>query len=209
MNTIPEVDLYLRDGCGRCSKYQTAQCKVHNWEEELVKLRTLLLDCGLMEELKWRQPCYTFQGRIILIMTAFKEFASLNFIKGVLLRDEDGLLVSAGENSQSARQLRFTDARKIDELQTVIKAYIHEAIEVEKAGLKPKLKKLSEYPVPEELEAKLKEDPSFREAFHALTPGRQRSYLLHIAAAKQASTRVARVERCMPQIFNGKGFNER
>lgn len=209
MNSMNQkVDLYLEEGCGRCSFYRTPQCKVHNWPEELKQLRRIALDCGLNEEFKWSQPCYVFQNSNILIVTAFKEYAALAFFKGALLEDPNGILVAPGENSQSARHVRFTNVKDILELEPILKAYIHEAMEVEKIGLKVNFKKSPE-PIPEELQHKFEEVPALKSAFEALTPGRQRGYILHFSQAKQAKTREARIDKCMDKIFKGKGFNDR
>ena len=203
----PQVDTYLLEGCGRCAHYQTPQCKVHFWPEELKALRRIVLDCGLHEEYKWSQPCYTFQRQNVLIVTAFKDYACIAFFKGALLKDTDGILITPGKSSQAARQLRFTRVKDIVEIEPVIKAYIYQAIEVEKAGLKVPFKKNPE-PIPEELHQLFEQNPSFQAAFEALTPGRQRGYILHFSQPKQAKTRVARIEKCMPKIFNGAGLND-
>lgn len=182
--------------------------KASKWQEELEQLRKIVLDCGLTEELKWGVPCYTFQkGNIVLIHT-FKEYCALLFFKGVLLADADGILVQQTENVQATRQIRFTHVREIVELKPTLKAYIFEAMEVEKAGLKVELKKTPEFAVSEEFQTKLDEFPALKTAFEALTPGRQRAYLLHFSQPKQSKTREARVEKCLPQILNGKGLNE-
>lgn len=169
-------------------------------------MRRIMLDCGLTEELKWKQPCYTFNGHNVLIVTAFKDFASINFFKGALLQDDHGLLVSAGENSQSARQIRFTDTKRILDLKPVLKGYVQAALELEKSGARVVLKKADEHPLPEELELKFKHAPGLEQAFRALTPGRQRGYLLHFTGAKQSATRVSRIEKCIPRIMEGKGM---
>ena len=205
MNT--EVEFYFTDGCGRCPLGGTPECKVHNWPKELKLLRKIVLDCGLTEESKWGVPCYTYKGANVAIVSAFKDYAALSFFKGALLSDENKLLDKPGENTQAARLFKFTDPQQIVDHTDVIKAYIFEAIEVEKAGLKVEFKKNLE-PIPEELKNRLNEDPNLSSAFEALTPGRQRSCILHISQAKQAKTRQARVEKCMPKIFAGKGFNE-
>jgi uncharacterized protein YdeI (YjbR/CyaY-like superfamily) len=178
------------------------------WREEFEALRTIILDCQLTEELKWYQPCYTLQGKNIVLMHGFKEYCALLFFKGVLLRDPKRILIQQTENVQAARQIRFTNVRQIVKMKPILKAYIHEAIEVEKAGLKVKLKKTSEYKAPEEFQRKLKEVPGLKTAFAALTPGRQRGYLFYFSQPKQSKTREARVEKCMPQIFNGKGLDD-
>lgn len=205
----PKVDAYLLDGCGRCELYGTLQCKVHKWPEELNQLRRIVLGCGLEEELKWSQPCYTLNGNNVLLLTAFKEYAALAFFKGALLKDIHLMLVSPGENSQAVRQLRFTDVAEILKKEDIIKSYILQAIEVEKAGLKVEFKKESELHYPDELVQKMDEDPVYKAAFEALTPGRRRSYVLHFSAAKQSATRVSRIEKCASKIFEGKGWNER
>ena len=205
----PEVDLYLAEGCGRCPLWRTPDCKVHPWQEELAILRTILLDSALTEEVKWKVPCYTFEGSNIPIMSAFKEYCSLSFFKGALLKDPNGILEKPSENTQAGRLLRFTDVQQIVALKPTIKAYIEEAIAVEKAGLDVKYKETTDFVIPEELINKLDEDPDFRTAFEALTPGRQRGYLLHFSAPKQAKTRAARVEKYRQKIFDGKGVHDR
>ncbi|WP_186758014.1 YdeI/OmpD-associated family protein [Echinicola salinicaeni] len=179
------------------------------WQEEYRQLRRIVLDCGLTEELKWGKPCYTFKNKNILLIHGFKEYCAALFHKGALLKNEEKLLVQQTENVQAARQLRFTSTGEIIELEPTIKAYIYEAIEVEKAGVNVELKKTDEYEVPGELQEALEENPDFKSAFEALTPGRQRGYLLHFSQAKQSKTRMARIEKCMPKIFEGKGFNDR
>ncbi|WP_417600456.1 YdeI/OmpD-associated family protein [Owenweeksia hongkongensis] len=205
MNT--DVDLYFTEGCGRCPLGGTPQCKVRNWPEELQLLRKIALDCGLTEKSKWGVPCYTYKYANVAIVSAFKDYAALSFFKGALLSDENNLLDKPGENSQAARLFKFTKPQQIIEIEDLIKAYIFEAVEVEKAGLKVEFKKDLE-PIPEELQNRLDEDPNLQSAFYSLTPGRQRSYILHISQAKQAKTRESRVEKCLPKIFSGKGFNE-
>jgi uncharacterized protein YdeI (YjbR/CyaY-like superfamily) len=208
MEMIPEVDLYLEEGCGRCKLYQTPQCKVHTWPQELKLLRKLVLECGLTEELKWSMPCYTFNGKNILMVNAFKDFAALSFFKGALLSDPEKLLHFHGENSQSGKSMRFNRPDQIASKLDLIKSYIFEAIEVEKAGLKVEFKQKNELELPEELTNLLEQTPALAEAFEALTPGRKRSYVLHISGAKQAKTRESRAEKCIPKIMSGKGFNE-
>lgn len=182
--------------------------KSSKWQKEYKQLRELILDCGLIEELKWGVPCYTFQGSNVVLIHGFKEYCALLFHKGALLNNAEGILIQQTENVQSARQIRFTNLQEIIELNKVLKSYIFEAIEVEKAGLKVELKKTKEYDIPEEFQVKLDADPALKEAFYSLTPGRQRGYLLHFAAAKQAKTREARVEKLIPQILSGKGLND-
>jgi uncharacterized protein YdeI (YjbR/CyaY-like superfamily) len=179
------------------------------WQKEYKKLRAIIVDCGLTEELKWGCPCYTFNGRNIVLIHGFKDYCALLFHKGVLLNDTDKLLIQQTENVQSARQIRFTNMDEINELEQTIRAYVFEAVEVEKAGLEVKMKKTSEYEKPEELERAFNEDPNFRTAFDSLTPGRQRGYFLHFSEAKQSKTRTSRIEKAKPKIFDGKGYNER
>jgi len=176
------------------------------WQEEMKKLRPIILDCGLTEELKWGHPCYTFQEGNVVIIQGFKNYCALLFCKGALLKDPNGILIQQTENVQAARQIRFTNAREIVEMEPVLKAYIHEAIGVEKAGLEVKYKKT--FIIPEELKRKFDESPAFKTAFGALTPGRQRGYILHFSAAKQPKTREARVEKWKQQILQGKGLND-
>ncbi|WP_057938293.1 YdeI/OmpD-associated family protein [Algoriphagus resistens] len=182
--------------------------KPTQWQKEYRQLRALVLDCGLTEELKWGVPCYTFQGSNIVLIHGFKEYCALLFHKGALLQDAEHILIQQTENVQSARQIRFTDVKEIIDIKSLLKSYIFEAIEVEKAGLKVELKKTKEYPVPEEFQVKLDENPELKAAFEALTPGRQRGYLLHFGSAKQAKTREERIEKLIPQILNGKGLND-
>jgi len=171
-------------------------------------LRIIVLDSPLSEELKWGVPCYTLQDSNIVLIHAFKEYCALLFFKGVLLNDAEGVLVQQTENVQAARQIRFTDIREIFDMEAVVKAYVYEAVEVEKAGLKVKLKKASEFKIPEEFQIKLDAIPALKKAFYALTPGRQRGYILHFSAPKQSKTRRSRVEKCMPQILDGKGLDD-
>jgi uncharacterized protein YdeI (YjbR/CyaY-like superfamily) len=191
----PKVDGYLR--------------RAKKWQEELKKLRMIILDCQLTEELKWGKPCYTFQNSNVVIIIPFKESCALLFCKGALLKDANGILIQPTENTQAARQIRFTNVREIVQMEPILKAYIYEAIEVEKAGLEVNYKKTSDFKIPEEFQNKLDEIPALKAAFDALTPGRQRGYLLYFSAPKQSKTRVSRVEKCMPRILNGKGLNDR
>lgn len=204
----PKIDHYLSDGCGRCSLYSTPECKVHTWQEELKYLRRIVLDCGLDEELKWSVPCYTHNGHTLVMVVAFKESATLSFFKGALLRDEHGILMKPGKNSQASRVVRFTRVKEIAKLEDVLKAYIFEAIDVDKAGLKIKKKATSEYEMPEEFQERLDSDVDLKEAFEALTPGRQKGYLLYFAGAKQSKTRASRVEKYVPKILKGLGFHD-
>jgi uncharacterized protein YdeI (YjbR/CyaY-like superfamily) len=192
--TNPKVDFFFN--------------KAEKWREEYEKLRMIILGCGLTEELKWGNPCYSFNGSNIVLIHGFKEYCALLFFKGALLNDANGILIQQTENVQSPRQVRFTNLLQITELERVLKAYIYEAIEVEKAGLKVVLKKTSEFSVPDEFQSKLDHIPALKTAFEALTPGRQRAYLLHFSAPKQSKTREARIEKYMPQIMAGKGLND-
>ena len=182
--------------------------KATQWQAEFKKLRTIILDCGLTEELKWGVPCYTLEKKNIVLMHGFKEYCALLFFKGALLNDPQGILIQQTKNVQAARQIRFTAVREIVELEPVLKAYLHEAIEVENAGLKVPYKETAEFSMPEEFINQLEEVPGLQDAFEALTPGRQRAYLLYFSAPKQAKTRVARIEKCTPQILKGKGLND-
>jgi uncharacterized protein YdeI (YjbR/CyaY-like superfamily) len=182
--------------------------KTKKWREEFEKLRSIVLDCGLTEELKWGHPCYTLQKSNIVLMHGFKEYCALLFFKGALLHDAKGILIRQTANVQSARQIRFTNVREIAKMANVLKAYIREAIEVENSGLKVKYKKTADFKIPEEFQNKLDAMPPLKTAFKALTPGRQRGYIFFFSAAKQSKTREARVEKCIPQILNGKGFDD-
>jgi uncharacterized protein YdeI (YjbR/CyaY-like superfamily) len=190
----PKVDLFLS--------------KATKWQEEFEKLRMILLDCLLTEELKWGVPCYTFQKGNIVLIHGFKDYCAVLFIKGALLKDPQGILIQQTENVQAGRQIRFTGIKEIVEKEPILKAYVYEAIEVEKAGLEVEFKKNTEYTVPEELQHKFDEIPALKDAFESLTPGRQRAYLLHFSAPKQSKTRESRVEKYMPQILDGKGIDD-
>ena len=192
--TNPKVDFYFN--------------KANKWQEEIEKLRNVVLGCGLTEELKWGVPCYTFQKSNLVLIHVFKEYCALLFFKGALLNDANGILVQQTRNVQAARQIRFTNVQEIVKLKPALKAYIHEAIEVEKAGLKVPLKKTKEFDIPEEFQNKLNKTPALQKAFKALTPGRQRAYLLYFSAPKQSKTREARVEKSVQQILKGKGLND-
>jgi len=190
----PEVDFYFN--------------KAKQWQEELGKLRAVVLGCQLSEELKWGVPCYTFQKRNVVLIHAFKEYCALLFFKGALLKDPNSILIQQTKNTQATRQIRFTSTREIVKMKTVLKAYIQEAIEIEKAGLKVSYKKTSEFAIPEEFQNKLDEVPALKTAFNALTPGRQRAYVLYFSAPKQSKTRESRVEKSMQKILIGKGLND-
>jgi len=190
----PKVDDFIR--------------RADRWQEEFKQLRSILLDSPLTEELKWGVPCYTLTGSNVVLMHGFKEYCALLFVKGALLKDAQGVLVAQTENVQAGRHLRFTSVNEIAALEPTLKAYIAEAVEVEKAGLKVEYKKTAEFNLPEEFRKKLDEMPALKAAFEALTAGRQRAYLLYFSAPKQSSTRAARVEKCTPQILDGKGLND-
>jgi uncharacterized protein YdeI (YjbR/CyaY-like superfamily) len=182
--------------------------KAEKWQEEFQKLRSIVLDCRLTEEMKWGVPCYTFQNKNVVLIHGFKEYCALLFMKGALLHDTHSILIRQTENVQAGRQIRFTNIREIDEMEPILKTYINEAIEVEKAGLEVNLKKNTEFIIPEELHNKFDEIPALKTAFEALTPGRQRAYILYFSEPKQSKTRESRVEKCMQQILNGKGLND-
>ena len=195
ITTNPKVDAFIAES--------------KNWREELQRLRDILLDSELTEEFKWDQPCYTFEGKNVAILHGLKESCAFAFFKGALLKDVHGVLTSPGPNTQSGRWIKFTSVREIAEMKSVLKAYIREAIKVEKAGLKVKLRKTSDLKIPEEFQILLDEFPDLKTAFDVLTPGRQRAYIYHFSAPKQSRTREARVRKFMPHIFKGKGPLER
>ena len=190
----PKVDWFFRNA--------------EKWQEEFEKLRTIVLGCPLTEELKWGHPCYTFRKSNIVLIHGFKEYCALLFFKGALLKDLKGILIQQTKNVQAARQIRFSNLREIVKLKPILKAYIQEAIEVEKAGLKVNYKKTSEFTIPEEFQKKLDKIPALKKAFYALTPGRQRAYIFYFSQPKQSKTRESRVEKCMQQILNGKGLSD-
>ncbi|MED1171148.1 YdeI family protein [Bacillus inaquosorum] len=192
--TNPKVDEFLN--------------KATKWKEEYEKLRNICLDFELTEEFKWKHPCYTFNSKNIVLIHGFKEYCALLFHKGALIKDDHGILIQQTENVQAARQIRFTNVQEIVEMETILKAYIHEAIEVEKAGLEVDFKKDTEYKIPEELQSKFDEIPALKAAFEALTPGRQRAYILYFSQAKQSKTRESRIEKYMEKILNGKGLKD-
>jgi uncharacterized protein YdeI (YjbR/CyaY-like superfamily) len=192
--TNPKVDAFLS--------------KQKNWKDEFENLRTIILASGLTEELKWGTPCYTFDNRNVVLMHGFKEYCALLFFKGALLKDPDGILIRQTANVQSSRQIRFTSVREIVKMKATLKAYVNEAIEIEKAGLKVNFKETSEFAVPEEFQNKLEESAALKKAFRALTPGRQRAYLLYFSTPKQSKTRESRIEKSTPQILAGKGLDD-
>jgi uncharacterized protein YdeI (YjbR/CyaY-like superfamily) len=192
--TSPKVDAYLS--------------KLDRWQDETRELRRIILDCQLTEELKWRQPCYTLRKSNVVIIQGFKDYCAAMFFKGALLRDSEGILVKPGTHTQAGRQMRFASVQEVLENEATLRAYIKEAIEVEEAGLEVELKGTSEYEIPDEFQAKLDEIPALKTAFEALTPGRQRAYILYFAGAKQAKTRESRVAKHMQRILEGKGLND-
>jgi uncharacterized protein YdeI (YjbR/CyaY-like superfamily) len=183
--------------------------KLKNWKEEFELLREIVLDCGLTEDFKWMHPCYTLDGKNIVLIHGFKEYCALLFHKGALLKDPHGILIQQTENVQAARQLRFTNAQTIQEMQLIIQDYIEEAVQIDKAGLQVELKKHDEYILPEELANKFVEIPDLKTAFEGLTPGRQRAYIMHFSSPKQSKTRESRVEKYIPHILDGKGLNDK
>lgn len=181
--------------------------KAKKWQEEFSALRVIALDCQLDEEMKWGKPCYTFQNNNIIVLQGFKDFCALLFIKGSLLKDPKGILEKPGESTQAGRRIPFTSIEEVVDMESTLQAYISEAIEIEKAGLKVKFNKHPEA-IPAELQIKMDETPELKMAFYSLTPGRQRAYILHFSKAKQSKTRVARIEKCMQRILDGKGLND-
>jgi len=190
----PQVDVFLS--------------KAESWREEYAALRGIVLGCGLTEEFKWMHPCYSLDKNNVVLIHGFKQYCALLFVKGALLKDPQGILIQQTENVQAARQIRFTSVREIVKLKATLKAYIKEAMEVEKAGLEVTYKKTSEFAIPDEFQKQLRENQALKTAFEALTPGRQRGYLLHFSAPKQSKTREARIEKCLPLIFDGMGLND-
>lgn len=207
MNTI-SVDAYLADGCGRCEHYRTPQCKVHRWTEALVELRSSLVGSGLTEEMKWGSPCYTLNGKNVVMLVSRKDYCALSFIKGALLTDDDGALEPLGPNSQAVRLLKFTSGQEVRARRPLVETLVKAAIKAEAEGAKVAFRGSPE-PLPAELQARLEAEPALKIAFDSLTPGRRRSYVLHVSGAKQSKTREKRVERCIPKILAGRGFNER
>ncbi|MDM5276187.1 YdeI family protein [Paenibacillus silvae] len=193
-NTNPKVDAYLS--------------KIKTWKEESVKLREIILDCDLTEDYKWMHPCYTLNGKNVVLIHGFKEYCAIMFLKGSLLKDPHGILIQQTNNVQGGRQIRFTNLEQIIEQEKILKAYIREAIEVEQAGLKVEKKEVEQFAVPEELQQQFDANPAFQTAFEALTPGRQRAYLYHFSQPKQSKTKTSRIEKCMQPIMEGKGLND-
>ena len=182
--------------------------KAKQWQKEFEKLRTIALDTELEEDLKWGCPCYTYQGKNIFLIHGFKEYCALLFFKGALMKDPENILIQQTENVQAARQIRFTNVKQIIDLEKVLKTYMFEAAEIEESGAKVEMKKTREFEMPDEFQKKLDENHELKEAFEALTPGRQRAYLLHFSSAKQSKTRESRIEKYIPEILNGKGLND-
>jgi uncharacterized protein YdeI (YjbR/CyaY-like superfamily) len=205
---IISIDQYLTEGCGRCKYFQTLQCKVHRWTDELQFLRAIVLKAGLTEELKWSMPCYTHNGKNILMVAALKDYCTLGFFKGALLTDEKKLLISPGENSNATRQFRFTDSKQIIKIERIILQYIKEAVEIEESGKKINALHRKEEPIIAELIEEFKLNPKLEAAFYKLTPGRQRGYLLYFSSAKQSATRVSRIQKYSAKILSGKGFHD-
>ena len=201
------ADIYFIEGCGRCSLGNTPACKALRWHNVLAQLRAIVLSCGLQEELKWGVPCYTFKNANVLIVGAFKDHCVIAFFKGSLLNDPEKILIKPGEYSQASRNIVFKSVNDVYEKIDLIKAYVFEAIEVERAGLKVEFIKDLE-PIPEEFQQRLDTIPALREAFYALTPGRRRAYILYFLQPKQSKTRESRIEKCIPQILIGKGLND-
>lgn len=203
----PLVDKYLIDGCMRCDLGATPACKVLRWTAELKELRDIVLHCGLVEELKWGVPCYTYDKANVVIVSALKESCCISFFKGALLKDSQSILVKPGENSQAGRIVKFRSLEDIYSIKETLEAYVFEAIEIEKAGLKVVNDRTPE-PIPEELQGRFDEDPVFRTAFESLTKGRQRGYLLYFSQAKQTKTRLARIEKWTDRILKGEGMHD-
>lgn len=204
-----DIDTYFLEGCGRCPLGGTSACKVHDWREELQHLRMIVLDSGFTEEVKWGVPCYTHEGKNVVMVSAFKDYCTVSFLKGALLADPAGLLEAPGPNTRAARVLRYTSVRQIIDTEPALRALLHSAIDVEKAGLKFDFQRDAALDLPPEFAQKLEEDPVLKAAFEALTPGRQRGYAIHFSGAKQSQTRVSRIEKCIPKIMEGKGFHDR
>ncbi len=201
------ADNFFINGCGRCSLGGTPACKIHLWEQELDLLRQLILDSGLTEECKWGFPCYTYQSKNVVMLTAFKAYCGISFFKGSLLKDDANLLRKPGPNAHVARLFKFTSVHEIVQIEEAIRNYLKEAIDIEKSGKKTPPREATES-IPEELEQQFEEDPIFREAFEALTPGRQRGYLIHFSQPKQSKTRTSRIEKSVPFILKGIGLND-
>lgn len=204
----PKVDLYIADGCGRCEYYATDKCKVRDWQDELQHLRQILLESALTEEVKWGVPVYTYKGKNVIIIGALRECVTIGFLKGVLIKDPQKLLEKQGKNVQSARILRFRSVKAIMDMSETIKGFIEEAISIEESGVKVEFKKNPE-PVPAELEHRFEELPALADAFYALTPGKQRGYIIFISQPKSTEARHNRIDKCLDKIMNGEGLHDK
>lgn len=207
MIKIANVEQYLVEGCGRCKLFATLDCKVHKWHDELITLRSILQETTLTEEIKWGAPCYCIEGKNVVMIVALKEYCTISFFKGVLLKDTANIFSKDYGNTLSARGVIFTNLQQIIDLRTTLLEYIAEAIEIEKLGAKPQIAKLQNQ-IPQELINKFNECPQLKLAFESLTHGRQRGYLLYFSAAKQSKTKIDRINRVSPQILAGKGMND-
>ena len=203
----PKVDLFIADGCGRCDYYATDKCKVRSWQMELQHLRQIMLETGLVEDVKWGVPVYTHQDKNIVIVSALKDCVTFGFFKGVLLSDPKKILEQQGPSVQSARIIRFTAVDQIINLSDTIKEYVKEAVVIEESGVKVEFKKDLE-PIPDELNDMFEDLPALRDAFYALTPGKQRGYIIHFSQPKQSASRISRIEKCIDKIMNGEGFHD-
>lgn len=208
MKMTTDVATYLAQGCGRCKLGGTPDCKVHSWSDELRALRAIALESGLEETSKWGVPCYTHKGQNVAIVSAFKSYCSVSFFKGILLQDEHKLLVKQGKNTHESRTMKFTNLQEIIQRKPLLLAYLREAAMIEEAKIPLPKREQTEHPMPEELLEVFQKDGIYKTAFEALTPGRQRSYLIHFTGAKQSQTRTNRIEKCREKVLRGKGFNE-
>ena len=205
---IENVEHYLKSGCGRCILFNTPKCKVNRWQKELLLIRKIILKSEVEEQIKWGVPCYTFENKNIILVTAFKDYCAISFFKGSLLKDEKNLLVSPGENSQAAKYFRFQNSKEIESNSKHILNYIKEAVDIEKEGKTINFKSISEYAIPEELKKEFKDNPELEEAFHKLTPGRKRGYLIYFSQPKQSSTKETRIKKYAHLILQGKGMQD-
>lgn len=206
---ITNPDQYFVDGCGRCPKFSTPACKIHRWIDILNSLRENLKNTELKEEVKWGVPCYSYNGKNILMLSAFNEYCAISFFKGALLKDPRGVLIQPTKNSNADRSIRFTNLEKVNELKEIILDYIKEAVEIENSGLKVKFKPVSDYEIPLEFQTAMDNDQVLKAAFEALTPGRQKGYILYFSQPKQSKTVLSRIEKCTPKIMDGLGLNDR
>lgn len=208
MNSNNAAQNYFDEGCGRCAFHATPQCKVNTWKKELALLRKIAQESGLQEVVKWGAACYTFEQRNVIMLGAFKQYCVMSFFKGALLKDPDKLLQKAGEQSQATRVARFTNVKDIQRAASILKSYLQEAIDLEKANAKVVLKKIEEYEIPEALQKAFAASPALKEAFNQLTPGRRRGYLLHFSQPKKLQTSIDRVNKCTARILAGKGLDD-